>query len=131
MFTNAIQNPSKLLMSFLEESDDSPTGDVKYHLGTNYTWPTPERKYHSHLLPTHPLITHKSVLQWYVHFVPILFHNLGEWAIALHGRVLVPQGGWCFQYVNILYIGINLQKKFLGGAFKVSQLRIILLDVLN
>ena len=33
--------------------------------------------------------------------------NLGEWAIASHGRVLVPQGGWWFQYVNILYIGIN------------------------
>src|SRR6202050_3814770 len=88
----------------------------------------PEKKYHSHLLPTHPLITHKSVLQWYVHFVPILFHNLGEWAIALHGRVLGPQGGWWFQYVNILYIGINFKTCcFLGGAFNVSQLRIILL----
>ena len=30
--------------------------------------------------------------------------DLGEWAIASHGRVLVPQGGWWFQYVNILYI---------------------------
>ena len=31
-----------------------------------------------YLLPTHLLITHKLVLQWYVHFVPILFHNLEE-----------------------------------------------------
>jgi len=29
---------------------------------------------------------------------------LGEWAIASHGRILVPQGVWWFQYVNILYI---------------------------
>ena len=43
-----------------------------------------------------------------------------------------PMGGWWFQYVNILYIGINFTTFcFLGGAFKVSQLRIILLDVLN
>ena len=47
--------------------------------------------------------------------------DLGEWAIALHGRVLVPQGGWWFQYVNILYIGINFTTFcFLGGAFNVS-----------
>ena len=30
--------------------------------------------------------------------------DLGEWAIASHGRILVPQGVWWFQYVNILYI---------------------------
>ena len=62
----------------------------------------------------------------------VLYYYLGEWAIASHGRVLVPQGGWWFQYVNILYIGINFTTFcFLGGAFKVCQLRIILLDVLN
>jgi hypothetical protein len=38
--------------------------------------------------------------------------DLGEWAIALHGRVLVPQGDWWFQYVNILYIGINFTTFF-------------------
>jgi 2-oxoglutarate dehydrogenase E1 component len=31
------------------ESDDSPAGDVKYHLGANYTWLHPEIKYPSRL----------------------------------------------------------------------------------
>ena len=72
----SFKKPSKLLlMSFLEWN---LMIDVKYHHGASYTWPTPSRKkYHSHLLPTHPLITHKSVLQWYLHFVLILFHNFG------------------------------------------------------
>ena len=71
----SFKNPSKLLlMSFLEWN---LMIDVKYHLEALPGPHHPEKKYHSHLLPTHPLITHKSVLQWYVHFVPILFHNFG------------------------------------------------------
>ena len=46
MFANVIQKPIKVILNEFSgmESDDSPTGDVKYHLGANYTWPTPSRK---------------------------------------------------------------------------------------
>src|ERR1700728_1817289 len=46
VFTNVIQKPFKAILNEFSgvESNDSPTGDVKYNLGANYTWPTPLRK---------------------------------------------------------------------------------------
>ena len=46
VFTNVIQKPIKAILNEFSgvEADNSPTGDVKYHLSTNYTWPTPSRK---------------------------------------------------------------------------------------
>ena len=67
VFANVIEKPFKAIINEFSgvESDDSPTGDVKYHFGAYLPGPhDPEKKYHSHLLATHPLITHKSGLQW-------------------------------------------------------------------
>ena len=43
-------------------------------------------------------------ISFYIRDYTFTTKYLGEWAIASHGRILVPQGVWWFQYVNILYI---------------------------
>jgi 2-oxoglutarate dehydrogenase complex dehydrogenase (E1) component-like enzyme len=72
----SFKNPSRLfLMSFLEWNLMVPTGDVKYHLGANYTWPTPSRKKVSLSLVPNPSLNYPQISPPMVHaffsnFVP-------------------------------------------------------------
>ena len=77
MFANVIQKPFKAILNEFSgvESDDSPTGDVKYHLGANYTWPTPSRKKVSLSLVANPSLNYPQISPPMVHafcsnFVP-------------------------------------------------------------
>ena len=75
MFANVIQKPIKVILNeFSEvESNDSPTGDVKYHLGANYTWPIPSGKKVSLSLVANPSLDYpnqSSNTTFYSNFIP-------------------------------------------------------------
>jgi len=63
VFANVIQKPFKAILNEFSgvESDDSPTGDVKYHLGANYTWPTLSRKKVSLSLVANPSLNYPQI----------------------------------------------------------------------
>jgi 2-oxoglutarate dehydrogenase E1 component len=77
VFANVIQKPFKAILNEFSgvESDDSPTGDVKYHLGANYTWPTLSRKKVSLSFVVNPSLNYPQISPPMVHafcsnFVP-------------------------------------------------------------
>ena len=78
MLTNVIQKHIKAILNEFSGvvSEDSPTArDVKYHLGANYTWPTPSRKKVSLSLVANPSLDYQQISSPMLHafcsnFVP-------------------------------------------------------------
>jgi 2-oxoglutarate dehydrogenase complex dehydrogenase (E1) component-like enzyme len=77
VFTNVIRKPFRVILNGFSgvESDDSATGDVKYHFGVYHTWPTPSRKKVSLSLVANPSLNYPQIGPPMVHafcsnFVP-------------------------------------------------------------
>jgi len=76
VLTNVIQKPIKAILNEFSgvESENLPAvGDVKYHLGANYTWPIPSGKKVSLSLVANPSLDYpnqSSNTTFYSNFIP-------------------------------------------------------------
>src|SRR6202050_4687113 len=94
VLANVIRKPIEAILNEFSgvESDDSPAGDVKYHLGANYTRPTPSGKKvslslvanPSHLEAEDPVVLGKTrAIQ---HFEQDETNHITAMGVLLHGH---------------------------------------------